>query len=87
MTAIKDIKEAKKAKKLIIGTRVIFKNLKKKGLSHVIYASNCPNEAKNDLNNYSKIGKIKIEEFKGTSAKLGETCGKPFSVLLIGIQK
>ncbi len=87
MIAIKEIKEAKKANKLIIGTRIVFKNLKQGKLSYVVYASNCPTETKKDLNNYSKISKIKIEEFKGNSVKLGETCGKPFNILLIGIKK
>jgi ribosomal protein L30E len=33
------------------------------------------------------MGKVEIERFKGDSASLGQICGKPFSVTVLGIEK
>ncbi len=82
-----EIKNAIKSNKLIIGTRTVFKCLKRGSIETVIYASNCPDSSKEDLNRYVKASNIKISEFKGDSVKLGEFCGKPFNILLIGIKK
>ena len=87
MTVSKDIKSAVKSKNLIMGSRTVLKNLKNDNLSTVVYASNCPDEMLKDLNYYSKISGIKFEKFEGNSVQLGEICGKPFKILVVGIRK
>jgi ribosomal protein L30E len=82
----KDIKEALKEKKLVIGTRVVFKEMKKGRIKKVIYASNCPAESMKNLEQYGKSG-AGLGVFKGDSLKLGEVCGKPFKALMVGIKK
>ena len=52
-----------------------------------IIISNCPKEQVKDLKHYSEAAKLKIAKFEGDSAKLGQTCGKPFSILMVGIKK
>ncbi len=87
MTIDKQIKDAIKNDKLIIGSRTVLKNLKNEMLESVVYASNCPEELIKDLNHYSKVSSIKLEEFNGNSVQLGELCGKPFRILIIGMKK
>lgn len=87
MTIGKQIKDAIKNDKLIIGSRTVLKNLKNETLESVVYASNCPEELMKDLNHYSKVSGIKLEEFNGNSVQLGELCSKPFRILIIGMKK
>jgi large subunit ribosomal protein L30e len=87
MTVLQQIKEAKDNEKLVMGSREVFKGIKNEMIETVIYASNCPAETVKDLNHYGKVSKIKTEPFKNDSSKLGELCGKPFGVLVIGIRK
>jgi len=82
----KEIKEALKEKKLVIGTRVVFKELKKGNIQKVIYASNCPAENMKELECYSK-SVAEVKAFSGNSVKLGEVCGKPFRALVVGIKR
>jgi large subunit ribosomal protein L30e len=82
-----EIKEAMKEKKILIGSRTVIKGVKRGHLDSVIYASNCPEETRKDLEYYSRGGFLELKEFKGNSVQLGELCGKPFNVLLIGIRK
>ena len=82
-----EIKSAIKNEKIIIGTKTVMKNLKNGKLEKIIISLNVPKEIKEDLEHYSKISKININEFDGTSVKLGEFCGKPFNILVVGIKK
>ena len=84
---VKDIKTALDDKKLVIGSRTVMKGIKKGEINNVFYASNCPKETIKDLNHYTKTSKLLTEDFKENSVKLGQICGKPFSVLLVGIKK
>jgi len=51
----------------------------------VVIASNCPSEAKQDLEHYCKLASIPVLEFQGTSVELGTTCGRPFSVSVLTV--
>lgn len=46
----------------------------------VIIAENCPKEVTEDVMQYSKLSKIPVYTFQGTSVDLGSVCGKPFTV-------
>jgi large subunit ribosomal protein L30e len=87
MTVNSEIKSAVKSKNLIMGSRTVIKSMKNDNLSTVVYASNCPDEMLKDLNHYSKISGIRFEKFDGNSVQLGEICGKPFKILVVGIKK
>lgn len=87
MDAGKEIKAALKSRKILMGSRTVLKGLKNDQLSTVFYATNCPDDTLEDLNHYSKLSGMKIERFEGSSVQLGEICGKPFSILLVGIKK
>ncbi|MEE9323284.1 MAG: ribosomal L7Ae/L30e/S12e/Gadd45 family protein [Candidatus Aenigmarchaeota archaeon] len=87
MTIDKEIKKAMEEKKLVIGTKSVVKGIKKKDVVCVICPTNCREDLINDLNYYNKNFGIEIEKFKGNSRQLGEICGKPFNVMLLGIRK
>ncbi len=87
MTVNKEIKEAMKGGKLVIGAKSVMKNIKRKDVKYVICSANCTEGVMNDLNYYSKNFAVEIKKFKGNSRQLGEICGKPFNVMLLGVKK
>ncbi len=86
-SADKEIKEALKSKKIVIGSNSVFRNLIGGSLKSVIHASNCPQDKLVDLERYSKLSGTQLDKFGGNSLQLGEICGKPFNVLLVGLKK
>ena len=87
MTLEKEIKKALKEKKVLIGSRSVLKAAKTGRLGSVVYASNTPGNTLSDIRHYADTSKINTQEFPGNSVQLGELCGKPFSILLLGITK
>ncbi|MBN2331401.1 MAG: ribosomal L7Ae/L30e/S12e/Gadd45 family protein [Candidatus Aenigmarchaeota archaeon] len=87
MSSDKVIKEALKEGKVSIGRSAVLRMLKRGSLQSVIHASNCPDGTMRDLRFYAGMSKVEIERFKGDSASLGQLCGKPFSITVLGIGK
>ncbi len=87
MDIAKVIKDAHESGKLLIGSRSVVKGVRTGKVMHVVYASNCPEGYRKSIAMQAKSGKADVLEFKGDSVRLGETCGKPFTVLMIGIKK
>lgn len=86
MDNVKIIKDAMKKGKIVMGSRTVLKGMKNQKLESVVYASNCPDSLMKDLDHYSKVSGTKVDGFDGNSVQLGEFCGKPFNILLIGIK-
>jgi len=82
-----EIREAIKEKRIVIGSRSVVKRVKRGSLKSVVVSSNCPGPLRKDLDYYATNAFITVREFKGNSVQLGELCGKPFSILLVGIKK
>ncbi len=85
-----EIKEAVKSGKILMGSNVVMRSLKSGHVKSIIYASNIPELTKTEMDHYASLSgdkEFNIREYEGDSAKLGEACGKPFMVLLIGIKK
>jgi len=87
MAIEKDLKEALKVKKVVIGSNSVIRAIKSGSVKTVICASNLPESNLNNLGYYNKIGNVSIEKFEGNSKQLGEICGKPFNILLVGLKK
>jgi large subunit ribosomal protein L30e len=85
--ANQEIKEAIKEKRIVIGSRTVMKGVKRGHITSLIYASNCPEGMMKDIAYYSQNNFVAIKEFNGSSLQLGEACGKPFNVLMVGIKK
>ena len=86
-TVEKEIKDAIKAKKIVIGTKTVIRGVKGGTVTSVICSSNCPEGMRKDLNHYASLSKTEIKDFGQDSSRLGELCGKPFNVLVVGIGK
>ena len=80
-----EIGKAVKEGRIVIGTDRVIKGMKDGAFEIVIYASNIPEDTLKEINYYTNNFKIKTEKFNGTSKQLGEICGKPFNILMIGI--
>ena len=52
----------------------------------VIIAKNSPEDIAEDVNYYSKLSKIPVYTYDGTSVELGSVCGKPFTVATLIIK-
>ncbi len=82
----KEIKEALKAKKLVMGSNSVIRGVKTGHIKTVVHASNFPENSMADLKHYKQLGGITLEKFDGTSKQLGELCGKPFNILVVGLK-
>jgi ribosomal protein L30E len=83
----KAIRDALKSGKLVIGRQALAKAMKKGAVASVFHAENCPSDMLRDLEHYSRTSKVPVEPFKGSSAFLGQLCGKPFKIVAVGIEK
>ncbi|MBL7160388.1 MAG: 50S ribosomal protein L30e [Candidatus Aenigmarchaeota archaeon] len=82
-----EIQVAIKGKKVVIGSRETLKEAKKGEIKVVIHSSNIPDSLQKDLARYSEASALDVKAFDGDSVRLGQVCGKPFSILVIGIKK
>ena len=81
-----ELRNAINENRVIIGTKQAIKNLKLKNAKLVVVANNCPENVKKDIEYYSKLTGIKVENFDGTAKQLGIFCGKPFSIAVLAIK-
>ena len=81
----RELKEAVSTGKVILGSDKTVQKLKAGEAKLVVLASNCPDETRADVKHYAKINGTPIYSYRGDSAKLGLTCGKPFLVSAIAI--
>ena len=82
---MKDLKEALKDKKTIIGAKRTLKFLKLGKLKKVYIASNCPKDIKDDVDHYAKINDIDVIDLKENNEELGILCKKSFFISVLGI--
>jgi len=80
-----EITSALKARKIILGLNETMSALKSRSPKSVIVAKNIPESKRKDIEYNSKIFKVKLEIFEGTSKQLGVICGKPFPVSALAI--
>ena len=81
-----ELRNAINENRVVIGTKQAIKNLKLKNAKLIIVANNCPENIKRDIEYYSKLTGIKVENFDGTAKQLGIFCGKPFSIAVLAIK-
>jgi ribosomal protein L30E len=87
MSAEKAIEMALKDGKTVTGRNAAVRALKLGSLQSVFYSSNCPPDFVRELDYYGKLSKAEVLKFDGDSAKLGQACGKPFKIVILGIEK
>jgi len=86
MTLTKTIQEAVKSKNVIIGYKKSIKFIKLNKPKLVIVAENAPEKIKEEIENSTKIARVKVKIFNGTSKELGIISGKPFPITTLVIK-
>lgn len=87
MDSEKMLKGAVKEGKIVIGRKSVERGFKAGTLKAVFIPVNCPQDVAKEAAYYCKIGKVETHSFSGNSAQLGQTCGKPFKIAILGIEK
>ncbi|MBS3153394.1 ribosomal L7Ae/L30e/S12e/Gadd45 family protein [Candidatus Woesearchaeota archaeon] len=77
---MKELRDALKEGKIVIGTERTLKKLKKGEVKNVYVSSNCPRKVLEDLEHYCKVFNAKLNKPKETNEELGVVCKKPFSI-------
>jgi ribosomal protein L30E len=83
----KELRDAIKENRAVLGMKSVIRGIKSGKVATVIHASNTPGSAIRDLNHYTAASGLAVKSFEGNSHQLGETCGKPFSIIMVGIRK
>ena len=83
MSLVKQIQEAVAGKKVVIVARAAVAEAKRGQVRELIHASNLPAGLQRDL---ASAG-VEVTPFGEDSQRLGQVCGKPFRILVIGIRK
>ena len=86
MTLEKELRMAIQTGKVAIGSRKTLKDIKNGSGKLIIFARNCPIRLKKSIDQYSKISKIPVYVYSGTSIELGNLCKKPFPVAAMSIR-
>ncbi len=85
--SLSDIKKDLKTRKIVIGTKVVMKNLKLNKLEKIYIASNCDENSKKELEYYSKLLKIPVIILDQPNDELGVICKKQYSISMLGVLK
>lgn len=86
-SSVTDIKKELKTRKIVIGTKIVIKNLRLNKLEKVYIASNCNEISKKELEYYSKLLNIPIITLKQPNDELGVICKKQYSISMLGVLK
>jgi len=81
----RELRIALRTGKVVFGSNTAVKNAKLGKGKLIIIARNCPDDIKSDILYYSRLSKIPIYVYPGSSWDLGAICGKPFMVASLTI--
>ncbi len=81
----RELLNALKTGRIVLGTRKTLKLLKLGRVKAVVVAANARPDVKQEILYYAKLGGIPVYIYPGTSVELGAACGKPFTVMSLGI--
>jgi large subunit ribosomal protein L30e len=85
MNLVKIVRSAVDSNNVVLGTKETLKKIMVGKVKFVVVASNCEKSSREDLDRYSKMSGTEVKEFEGSSVELGEVCGKPYVVSMLGI--
>lgn len=84
---VSELKKLNEGSKIIIGSTVILKELKKGNMKKIFLSSNVPKNAKEDIEHYSKLSKTEVIETSISNEEFGIICKKSFLISAIGEKK
>jgi large subunit ribosomal protein L30e len=83
----KAISAAVKTGKVSFGANSAVQNAQTGKAKLIVLAANCPKEVRDDVERYSKLSKLPVIIYKGSSLDLAATCNKPFSISALSIRE
>ncbi|MCL1965846.1 MAG: 50S ribosomal protein L30e [Candidatus Bathyarchaeota archaeon] len=83
----KAIALAVKTGKVSFGANSALQNAKTGKTKLILLSSNCPKNVKEEIEAYSKISKVPVITYKGTSMDLAEVAGKLFIISALSIRE
>jgi len=83
----KAISTAVKTGKVSLGASSTVQNAQTGKAKLIILAANCPKSVRADVEYYSKLSKVPLITYKGSSLDLAAVCGKPFTVSALSIRE
>jgi large subunit ribosomal protein L30e len=83
----KAIAATAKTGKIQFGANSALKSAKTKKAKLVIFALNCPQKTREEIEYYCRLSKIPVSIYNGDSLDLGAVCGKPFEVSALSIRE
>ena len=83
----KAIATTAKTGKIQFGANSTLKSAKTRKAKLIIFASNCPQRTRENIEYYCKLFKIPVTIYNGNSLDLGAVCGKPFEVSALSIRE
>ena len=84
--SVEEIRDALNKNNLVIGSRETIKYLKNNVIKVIMISKNCPEDVRNDLEKFTTLYKIRLENFDGTSKQFGIFLGKPFPVATASVK-
>lgn len=87
MDPIAEIKKLVGTDRLVIGTDLTLKGLKRGTIQKVFLTSNTDARTKEDINNYAELGKVEVIDLEMTNEELGDVCKKSFFISVLGVLK
>lgn len=79
------LKDKVLAGKALIGSDSVLKGLRKKSVSKIYLASNCPAKSKEEIQHYAGLAKVPIVILELNNEELGIVCKKSFFISALGI--
>ena len=83
----KQIQIAVRTGKVALGVKETLEAAKFAKAKLLILASNCPEDAKEDIIQYAKQGAVPVHTYPGTSLDLGSACGRRFAVSALTVKE
>jgi large subunit ribosomal protein L30e len=83
----KAIAAAVKTGKVSFGASSAVQNAQSGRAKLIIIAANAPKNARGDVEYYTKLSKVPLIVYKGSSLDLAAVCGKPFAVSALSIRE
>jgi large subunit ribosomal protein L30e len=83
----KAVSTAVKTGKVSFGANSAVQNAQTGKAKLIVLAANCPKEVRDDVERYSRLSKLPVLMYKGSSLDLAATCGKPFSISALSIRE
>ncbi len=83
----KAISSVVKTGKISFGAESAVKNAKSGRAKMIVLTSNCPADLRGRIETYSKLSKVTVVSFRGSSHDLAAVCGKPFAISALSIRE